>query len=155
MCLGFYRHSTVRGKELRANQPRNRAQVVHTQPAAHAAATVVAKQRVQHFPGLIQRWQSGEVIRRQHRLIGDVQPAHDDIQPAVEHFSRRFRVDGDVKFRIRRKVAALAEPPMITRRRILKRHSGYWVSRSAMLVNGPIATSVIGSGACISASRIA
>ena len=79
---------------------------MHTQPAAHAAATVVAKQRVQHFPGLIQRWQSGEVIRRQHRLIGDVQPAHDDIQPAVEHFSRRFRVDGDVKFRIRRKVAA-------------------------------------------------
>ena len=48
-----------------------------------------------------------------------------------------------------------AEPPMITSRRMLNRHSGYWVSSSAILVNGPIATRVIGSAACINASRIA
>ena len=61
---------------------------------------------MEHFTGLVQRRQGCQIIRRQQRPIGDVQPAHDNLQPAVEDFRGGFRVDGNIEFGIRRKVAA-------------------------------------------------
>ena len=61
---------------------------------------------MEHFTGLVQRRQRRQIIRRQQRPVGDVQPAHHNLQPAVEHFRGGFRVDSDIEFRIRREVAA-------------------------------------------------
>ncbi len=66
----------------------------------------MAKQRVQHFSRLVKRGKHRQIVRGEHGLISDIQPAHHNLQPALEDFCGGLGINSNIKLGVWREVPA-------------------------------------------------